>query len=71
MVPYLEHVFNLNLSYNQLSDHSLDTILRNKQHLYKLRIINLGHNRLTPDRTDVKVKAKHEEIKKMGILVAL
>jgi len=36
-----------------------------------MRIINVSNNRLTSDRTDIKIRGKLDEIKKLGIVVSL
>ena len=56
----------INLANNQLSSHVLDLILKNKDKLDMLRVINLTHNSIVLDK---KGKAKMEEIKKAGIIV--
>lgn len=57
---YLEHVSNLNLSFNFLTDKCLDILIRNKEYFYKMRIINLSHNKISSDRTDIRIKGKLE-----------
>ena len=61
----------MNLSFNHLTDRCLDVMIRNKEYLYKMRIVNLSGNKLTKDKTDLKVKGKLEELKKLGVVVNL
>lgn len=68
---YLDHVSNLNLSFNHLTDRALDIILKNKEYFYKMRIMNLSNNKITSDKTSTKIKGKMEELKRMGIVVTL
>lgn len=43
---YIPAVTNLNMAFNQLSEDSLMNLLRNRQKVPMLRIINLSNNRI-------------------------
>ena len=68
MLEHTKGVTNINLANNQINNTALDVILKNKEKLDMLRVINLTHNLIQLDK---KYKAKVEEIKKMGIIVTL
>ena len=67
----MKNISNLNLSYNQLSEKCFDILLSKKQFLYKMRIINLSHNKIAFDKNDKKIKDKLEEFKKLSIVITL
>lgn len=68
LLQSLQGVGNINLANNELNEGVFDLLLRNRDRLDALKIINLSHN---PISFDKKTGAKVEELKKMGINVIL
>ena len=60
-------VTNLNLSNNMLTEEILNMIVKNRDKLSPLRIINVSSNRFN----ERKARAKVEALKKIGIIVTL
>jgi hypothetical protein len=57
----------LNLANNQLTDESLNTIIKSKEKLGPLKIVNISGNKYN----EKKAKLRVEEIKKMKIVITL
>lgn len=68
MTEYLQGVSNINAANNELNEGIFEAILKNKERLDSLRVLNLTHN---PIKVDLKIIAKMEEVKKLGIVVTL
>lgn len=68
MTEFLQGVSNINLANNNLSEAIFDAIVRNKDRLDSLRLINLSHNPITLDK---KAASKMEEVKKFGVIIVL
>ena len=68
ILPYLDYTTSLNVSYNQLTEDVFDELLKCKEGLPYLRIVNLTHNRIINEK---RAKAKTEDLKKMGVIVTL
>ena len=58
---------NLNLSHNQFTEEILGVILKNRDKLSALRIINISSNSLNDKRARTKIEA----LKKIGIIVTV
>jgi hypothetical protein len=68
MTEYLQGVSNINAANNELNEGIFEVILKNKERLDSLRVLNLTHN---PIKVDLKINSKMEEVKKLGIVVTL
>ena len=53
---------------NMISEAIFECIIRNKERLDSLKILNLSHNPITLDK---RATAKLEEVKKLGIVIVL
>ena len=58
---------NLNLSHNQFTEEILNIIIKNRDKLSPLRIINISSNNLN----EKKARTKIEALKKIGIIVTV
>ena len=67
LIDVLGSTSNLNLSHNKYTEEILNVILKNRDKLSPLRIINISANLLN----EKKVKNKVEALKKIGIIVTL
>jgi len=68
MTEFLQGVSNINAANNLLNENIFDVILKYRDRLNSLKVINLS---LNPISLDVKVLAKIEEVKKLNILITL
>jgi hypothetical protein len=68
MTEFMQGVSNVNLANNNINEGVFEAILRNKERLESLRLINLSHNPITLDK---KAAARMEEVKKNGIIIVL
>lgn len=68
MTEFMQGVSNINLANNCLNEGIFETILKNKERLESLRLINLSHNAINLDK---KAAAKMEEVKKSGVIIVL
>jgi hypothetical protein len=68
MTEFMQGVSNVNLANNNLSEGVFEVILRHKDRLESLRLINLSHNPITLDK---KAATRMEEVKKNGIIIVL
>ena len=68
MTEYLQGVSNINAANNELTEGIFEVILKNKERLDSLRVLNLSHN---PIKVDLKIISKMEEVKKLGIVITL
>ena len=50
ILPYLDFATSINLSYNQLTEDVFDELLKCKEGLPYLRIVNLTHNRIINEK---------------------
>lgn len=67
IVPLIYYSINVNLSHNSLTEDALDELIRKRQKLPNLRIINVASNKLN----ERKVKSKVQVLKKLGIIITL
>jgi hypothetical protein len=63
----IPNVTNLNLSFNQLSDDAMLSLLDNRPKIPYLRIINLSNNKINERRT----KTAIDQLKKQGLIVTI
>lgn len=68
MSEFLHGVSNINMANNMISEAIFDVILKNRDRLESLRVVNLSHNPITLDK---KASAKMEEVKRMGVIIVL
>ena len=68
ILPYLDFATSVNFSYNQLTEDVFDELIKCKEGLPYLRIVNLTHNRIINEK---KAKGKMEDLKKLGVIVTL
>jgi hypothetical protein len=64
----LQGVSNINAANNLLNENVFEVILKYRDRLDSLKVINLTHN---PINIDVKTLGKIEEVKKMNIVITL
>jgi hypothetical protein len=50
MTEFLQGVSNINLANNNINEGVFEVIMRNKERLESLRLINLSHNPITLDK---------------------
>lgn len=67
-IEFLGNMTNLNLSNNLLTERALDIVLKNKDKLAPLRLLNLRGNKCTKG---VHTKSKVQALSKMGVVVCL
>ena len=67
VLELLPAVPNLNLSFNQLTDDAITTLLAHRQKVPQLRIVNLSNNRINERR----VKTAIDELKRMGLIATI
>lgn len=63
----IPNVTNLNLSFNQLGDDAMLSLLDSRPKIPYLRIINLSNNKINERRT----KNAIDELKKQGLIVTI
>jgi hypothetical protein len=63
----IPNVTNLNLSFNQLGDDAMISLLDNRHKIPFLRIINLSNNKINERKT----KNAIDELKKQGLIVTI
>ena len=68
MTEFLQGVSNINAANNLINENIFDVILKYRDRLDSLKVINLTHN---PINIDVKILGKMEEVKKMNIVITL
>ena len=68
MTEFLQGVSNINAANNLINENIFDVILKYRDRLDSLKVINLTHN---PINIDVKILGKMEEVKKMNIVISL
>ena len=68
MTEFLQGVSNINAANNLINENIFDVILKYRDSLDSLKVINLTHN---PINIDVKILGKMEEVKKMNIVISL
>jgi hypothetical protein len=68
MIEFLHGVSNINMANNLISESIFDLIVRNREKLEALKVLNLSHNPITLDK---KAAARMEEVKKYGIIIVL
>ena len=64
----MQGVSNINAANNLLNENVFEVILKYRDRLDSLKVINLTHN---PINIDVKTLGKIEEVKKMNIVITL
>ncbi len=67
IIAYLKFTTNLNLSSNLLTEDVLNTLIKQREKVPNLRILNLAHNKVNERKAKVYV----DELKKQGIIVTL
>ena len=55
MLPFMENVITLNISQNLLSEKSLDTLIKNRQMVPKLKNLVLSMNKIIERRSRGKI----------------
>ena len=70
MSEYMQGIANVNASNNELTEGIFDVIVRNKDRLDSLRVLNLTHNNVNMER-DKKAAVRLEEVKRMGVIVTM
>lgn len=66
MTEFLQGVSNINLANNLVNETVFDVIVKYRERLESLRVLNLAHNPITLDK---KANIRLDEVKKMGVIV--
>ena len=66
----MQGIANVNAANNELTEGIFDVIVKNKDRLDSLRVLNLTHNPVNMER-DKKAALRLEEVKKMGVIVTM
>lgn len=55
ILPFLTHITTINLSFNSLTEEVLESVIKEKQKLISLRIINMVGNKLNERKAKNKI----------------